>query len=255
MRYTIAVLVIVIVIVILIARACNLAPARKYPYPIVVMMTSIPSRLPKCKRVIDSLTAQQRLKPDQLIVTIPRAYNRFPNAQVEVPKFMLSNPYVTVLRIEKDYGPATKILGPLLFSDIAPDTTVVVTDDDTRKLPGWLDYLAKTLEKHPDALITLSPHPQGEVHGGRGFAFKRRVFDAQDMLTEFEKRPECHLIDDDFLTHFCRTRNIPIVKGNAERLFIPESQEFGDKLRDLKGDDRRGNLRGPCATSFGQPSL
>lgn len=219
------------------------------------MITSIPSRFAKSKGVLDSLTVQQRVKPDRLIVTIPRAYKRFPNASVQIPEFMASNPQITVLRVDRDYGPATKILGPLLFSNISPDTTVVVTDDDTPKLPGWLEYLTAKLKENPDALITLSKHPFGEVHGGRGFAFKRRIFNAQEMLTEFERRPECHLVDDDFLTHFCRTRNIPVVKGDARGLFVPESEEFGDKLRDLEGEGLRSNLRGPCAASFNQPSL
>jgi hypothetical protein len=163
---------------------------------------------------------------------------------------------VRVLRVQKDYGPATKFLGPLLFSDIPPNATVVVTDDDTPKRPGWLQYLDDKLSEHPDAIITLSAHPAGEVHGGRGFAFKRATFDAQDLLTQFEARPECLLIDDDFLTHYARTHNVPIVKGDATGLFIPESAEFTDKLRDLKGEDSyRPRLRGPCAATFGQPSL
>jgi hypothetical protein len=223
--------------------------------PIVVMITTIPSRIAKTKGVLQSLTVQQRIQPDRLIVTIPRAYKRFPNASIEIPDFMASHPYTTILRVDKDYGPATKILGPLLFSDISADTTVIVTDDDTPKLPGWLEYLAVKVQDHPDAIITLSTHPRGEVYGGRGFAFKRRIFDAQEMLVEFERRPECHMIDDDFLTHFCRTRNIPIVKGDARGLFVPESIEFGDKLRDLKGKHHRPHLRGPCARSFNQPSL
>tara|TARA_Y100001958_G_scaffold146679_1_gene126615 strand:- start:46 stop:807 length:762 start_codon:yes stop_codon:yes gene_type:complete len=223
--------------------------------PIFVMITSIPSRLGKCERVVNSLTWDQKRRPDRLFVTIPESYQRFPDARVEVPGFLERHPIVSVLRVKTDYGPATKFLGPLLFSDIPPNATVVVTDDDTPKLPGWLEYLDNKLSQHPNAVITLSTHPAGEVHGGRGFAFKRGTFDAKDLLEQFERRPECRLIDDDFLTHYARTHNIPIIKGSAKGLFIPESAEFTDKLRDLKDDSYRPRLRGPCAATFGQPSL
>ena len=63
------------------------------------------------------------------------------------------------------------------------------------------------------------------------------------------------LIDDDFLTHYCRTRGIPIVKVNPKGLFIAETPDFRDKLRELKGEEARKNLRGKCADTFGQPSL
>ena len=112
------------------------------------------------------------------------------------------------------------------------------------------------MAKHaPDSVATLGTHPAGEVYGGRGFAFRRGIFDAEDVLNALDARPECRLIDDDFLTHYCRTRGIPIVKVNPKGLFIAETPDFRDKLRELKGEEARKNLRGKCADTFGQPSL
>ena len=62
------------------------------------------------------------------------------------------------------------------------------------------------------------------------------------------------------------TRGIPIVKVNPKGLFVAETPDFRDKLRELeggafflkeerKGEEARKNLRGKCADTFGQPSL
>ena len=229
--------------------------------PLMICITTIPSRIHICKNIIDSLTIGQKRRPLKLIVSLPNEYDRFPGKKIEVPDFMQSNPYVEILRVEKDYGPATKFLGPLLYDDIPPNTTLIVTDDDTIKKAEWTEYLEQELMKNPGTVITLSEHQDGEIHGGRGFAFRRNTFNVTDLLTEFEKRPDCRYVDDDFLTHYCRVHNIPIIKAARSDLHIGETDEFRDKLKTAKGklsngqEMQRKKLRKPCADSFQQKSL
>ena len=241
---------------------------RRVPQPppperdVVVGITSIPSRVNKCESVVRSIVDKQIVRPSRLIVTLPRTYTRFPDQTLTVPEFMTRHPRVDVLRVERDYGPATKIMGVLLYADVPSETVVAITDDDGIKTMQWLETLVREVKHAPDSVATLGTHPADEVYGGRGFAFRRGIFEAEDMLNALDARPECRLIDDDFLTHYCRTRGIPIVKVNPKGLFVAETPDFRDKLRELrggaffpKGEEARKNLRGKCADTFGQPSL
>lgn len=222
---------------------------------VVVGITTIPSRIGKCDKVVKSIIHEQSTPPDKLIVTIPHKYTRFPNETVNIPLFMLEESRLQILRSEKDYGPATKFMGPIIHADLSADTVVVITDDDGIKKREWLSTLVRTVNENPNSIVTLSTRSGGEVHGGRGFAFRRGIFDAEDLMVAMESKHECRLVDDDFLTHYCRTHDIPIIGMERKDLWVPETKDFENKLRDLDGDNKRALLREKCAASFGQPVI
>ena len=74
--------------------------------------------------------------------------------------------------------------------------------------------------------------PRSRVRG-RGFAFIKDIFDVEDVLTAFRRKPECHRVDDHFFTYYCRYRGIPLHPIKKSRSYIvPETDVFVDKLRD-----------------------
>lgn len=94
---------------------------------VIVSLTSIPSRFDKLPAVMKALTLQAC---HEVWLNVPVKYNRFPEWDGKVPVELLSiDPKIKVNVCEKDYGPATKFLGPA--SKLGPEDLIVYVDDDT----------------------------------------------------------------------------------------------------------------------------
>ncbi len=218
----------------------------------VVSLTSIPSRLSKLKPVLDSYM-KQSMKPEKIILNIPREYMRFPEQQIQIPDF---GPNVLVNRTPEDYGPATKLLGTLGL-DLDPHTIILVSDDDNVKKPYWARDLIRSIRRNPGAVSTVSTpwskRPGGEsgkfIFGGGGFGFYRKLIDATTLMNLFNKaKSKCMFVDDDMFTYFFDSQNIEIVGvdyGPRNKPYIAESNEFGDKLRS-GGPGKRETLQKQC---------
>ena len=223
-------------------------PHSKY----VVSLTTIPSRLSKIQSVLDSYM-KQSIRPEKIILNIPREYMRFPGEQIQVPDF---GPNVLINRTREDYGPATKLLG-MLELDLDPQTIILVSDDDNIKKSYWARDLIRSIRANPGAASTVSTpwskRPGGEpgkfIFGGGGFGFYRKLIDANTLMTFFTKaKSKCMFVDDDMFTYFFDSQNIEIVGveyGPHNKPYIAESNEFGDKLRS-GGPGKRETLQKQC---------
>ena len=115
-------------------------------------------------------------------------------------------PRVRLVRIERDYGPATKVI-PAVRDGLAngDDALLVVVDDDTLYPPRLLETFASWSRRFPDAAVSatgwpvtrslryphwtenylvygnelVAPHPVSVVRGNCGFAVKAKFFDAK----------------------------------------------------------------------------
>ena len=223
-------------------------PYTKY----VVSLTTIPSRIKKLKPVLDSYM-NQTIKPEKIILNIPREYMRFPEQQIQIPDY---GPLVLINRTHEDYGPATKLLGTLGL-DLDPDTIILVSDDDNVKKPYWAKDLIRSIRINPGAVSTVSTpwskRPGGEpgkfIFGGGGFGFYRKLIDANILMNFFNKaKSKCMFVDDDMFTYFFDSQNIKIVGvdyGPRNKPYIAESNDFGDKLRS-GGPGKRETLQMQC---------
>lgn len=96
-----------------------------------------------------------------LVIGIPAAYPRFPDSDVraveaDIPEWVRLHPHVRVLRLDQDYGPASKLVAGLQFAQAeADDTSVVVVtvDDDIVYLPGMLDTLVQRARGNPGCAL------------------------------------------------------------------------------------------------------
>ena len=195
---------------------------------VIVSITTIPSRISKCEEIINSFFIDGIVS--KVYVNVPKKYTRFPNENIVIPKFMINNPNIIVNRKPNDYGPGTKLFGTLFLNDVKQDTIIIVTDDDTKKKPGWSKTLVESVLNNPNAVTTMHP---SVIHGGRGFAFKKSIFNQSDMLNTFNQTPNCLFVDDDFFTNYCNKREIPIIYLNdSKKYYIAETNLFNNKLRD-----------------------
>ncbi len=176
-------------------------------------LTVTPPRVGKCRPVLESL-AGQTLPGLRVMVSVPPAYRRFPEATVEVPTDWANLPRLTVHRCQKDYGPLTKLLGPL---EVVPDDAlVVVADDDTVYGARAVEGLLRKLLRHPDccwagAGVRIGPYLRGEparlidgmeVDLAEGFALRLhqpRWFRTPDFENYLDQVGELLFGDDDLL--------------------------------------------------------
>ena len=138
------------------------------PHPaVVVSLTTIPSRLRSAAllRVLDSIQLQKP-PPDRVVLHVPFEYSRFPGGPVTVPDTLTALPWLTVHRPHTDHGPATKLLGllrdeggGLVIDGVDDQTVLVICDDDSIKLPGWLEGLVDAVRAAPDAAASYFVHP------------------------------------------------------------------------------------------------
>ena len=179
--------------------------------PIIVSFTAIPPRYPNLIRKISSLL-NQTVKPSAIEIYIPNSYRRFPAASQILPDLQKE---VTIVRVEDDFGPATKLL-PALDKWRGQDVDILICDDDRIQDPEWVARFAKTRITRPDDIIcergwnieerlgvkqleTSTPRAQHSNNGGRSLSYrikralslglfhpKRSIFETSGYIDIFE---------------------------------------------------------------------
>jgi hypothetical protein len=102
-------------------------------YKIYVCLTTIPSRIDEIDKTIDSLM-NQTILPTKIFISIPKKYTfRFDGISIDEDRIiMLKEKYniLDIILLDNDYGPGSKLLGPLLNRDLSIDSFLLVVDDD-----------------------------------------------------------------------------------------------------------------------------
>lgn len=116
--------------------------------PIVVTLTTLPSRIKNIEPTIASLCHQSVL-PEKILINIP-THSKREKSGYTIPDFLKENPIVEINYIENDLGPATKLLPALKKYESAKDQLLMVVDDDEiypkRLIENYLQFEA--LSKH-----------------------------------------------------------------------------------------------------------
>ena len=117
----------------------------------VITLTTIPPRMDRIERTIESLLAQTA-KISAIQVWVPRSYRRPEFGNYTLPKL----PVGVELRIcETDLGPATKVL-PAAASLAGEDVRIIYCDDDEYYAPDWAEVLIRNSEIYPDACVAIA---------------------------------------------------------------------------------------------------
>ncbi len=113
---------------------------------LVVSLTSIPPRFPSLPKVIAALW-QQDVRPDRILLTIPKSYRRFPGT------FALPDlPGVEVLRTQTDLGPASKVL-PAAKALQGQKCQLLYCDDDWIYAPDWSAGFLRAAKAQPKKTV------------------------------------------------------------------------------------------------------
>ncbi len=123
---------------------------REYCVPMrhVISLSTIPPRFADVGATLQSLV-RQKSRPEAVELYIPRSYRRFPEwggALPEVPEG------VTIVRVEDDLGPATKIL-PAVRAYQGQDIDLLYVDDDNHYAPDWAARFLKVRRQRPNAVL------------------------------------------------------------------------------------------------------
>jgi hypothetical protein len=130
-------------------RYCATNPRRSN---LVVTLSTIPSRLPLLQTTLKSLL-RQTVSPAQIRLNLPLSSRRESRAYV-LPAWLTAMVSVQVVRCDRDWGPATKLIPSLETAN--PDQELLVVDDDRVYAAHLVEHLGRLAKQLPDAAVGLS---------------------------------------------------------------------------------------------------
>lgn len=116
---------------------------------VVASYTTLPSRYDTLIKSIKSLKGQT-IELDAIYLTIPKKAARLNKEYPPVPNELSS--LCTVIHIDVDYGPLTKIYGALV-SELDADTVIISCDDDVEFKKDHIEILLRYHEEYPGTAI------------------------------------------------------------------------------------------------------
>lgn len=123
----------------------------------IISLTSIPPRFHGLAPTLASLRDQGA---DEVRLYIPQRYRRFPDWDGTLPPAIDG---VSVMRVEEDLGPATKIL-PACRDLWETDAQILFCDDDCKVPRGWAKRLFDIQARRRDEAVAVYVRPaQGYV--------------------------------------------------------------------------------------------
>ena len=205
--------------------------------PIVVCLTTTPSRAPQLTATLKSLFAQS-VAPRTIRLHLP-TWSRRENRAYEIPPWLESLSSIEIVRCE-DCGPATKLMPAL--RDLDPDQLLLVVDDDmlypptlvadmeeaAGRLPGhaicssgWIvpadladrpttlrSHLTQTPPAPLLATLVRTPVAVDIMQGFSGYLVRPRFFDAEVITTHAQAPPAAFFVDDVWFSAHCRVPKI-----------------------------------------------
>lgn len=119
------------------------------PLRIVASYTTLPSRYDVLKQSILSLKDQTHTL-DDIYLTIPERAARLNKEYPTIPDDLAA--LCTVIKIDTDYGPLTKIYGAII-SETDANTVIISCDDDVIFSSNYVEIMIKHHKSHPKSAI------------------------------------------------------------------------------------------------------
>jgi hypothetical protein len=116
---------------------------------VVIGYTTLPTRYDILIKSINSILSQT-YKIDLIYLTIPKISTRLNKIYPPLPDYILSN--CNIVRIKQDFGPISKLYGPL-YNEYDPNTIIITCDDDVIFDKNHISTLIKHHKKFPNAVI------------------------------------------------------------------------------------------------------
>ncbi len=221
-----------------------MSSASHRPYPLIVSLTTLPSRIGLLRPTLDSLI-QQTCPPDQILLCLPNRSRR-EGMNYERPDWLADyEPELLTVSCGDDYGPGTKLLGAL---DYLPDPScLVIADDDMRYHPTFLENLYFHQARERSSSFSYYTYRWWTLkvgQGADGFSFHTpnlrgvRSFAAKALAC-----PQLFLVDDLWISGFLYRHGIRVRSLRhllPKRRLIYEATHSINQLSRLKG--RQGRI-------------
>jgi hypothetical protein len=185
---------------------------------IVLSLTTLPSRIHLVRPTLESLLAQA-LPPDAVYVCVPEFSVR-ERRGYEIPPFLSPRPFdprISVLRVEEDYGPGTKIIGP---ASNAPSDVIIAVDDDHAYADFFIETLVQALQSEPDcahSFYTYLYHGLMVGQGADGLAvFGRHLQGIEGFFRRVCSYGNARLADDYWISFFLARQGIRMRSAASE---------------------------------------
>jgi hypothetical protein len=169
-----------------------------------ISFSSIPSRFQSVKEVVNSLN-QQSIKPDKIFLNIPFSYKRFheiKDINLNILKHIKDENF-KVIRCE-DYGPGTKLLGPI--SLLKNFDYVILVDDDHYYHPKMCEILNKYFRSNKEraySFFTVKIFDLIMGQGADGFLINSNHLEGiLDFYNKYVKNYKFCFLNDDFWISF-----------------------------------------------------
>ena len=146
------------------------------PRRIVVALSTIPSRCDQLQETLVSL-GSQTVKVDNIYITVSKesAKERRPYPTQKLSRLLKKTlPGIGKLIIlDEDFGPLTKLMGPLL-AEKDPETLIITVDDDQKYSERLVETLLQGSKDHPGSVVCLCGHVVGKFPNLWGFRCSRK---------------------------------------------------------------------------------
>jgi hypothetical protein len=210
------------------------------PHKFCVSLSSVPSRFGSVIEVVKSLNAQS-LKPSKIFLNIPYTYKRFPeikNININIFKNIKDHNF-EIIRCE-DFGPGTKLLGPInLLNNF---DFIILVDDDHYYHPRMCEIFKKYFNLNKElaySFFTLKIFDLIMGQGADGFLINtKHLGGILDFYNKYVRDYKYCYLNDDFwismyLNKFKKKKvisleNIAIKSINQK--YIYEKINFSDPL-------------------------
>ena len=129
-------------------------------------LTTIPSRIREVSLTIDSLINQTK-KPEKIFLNIPYKYERFPEQVISTEQLEKLRNYenLEIIRCE-DFGPGTKLLGPI--NNLEKYSHIVLVDDDHVYQKDMFEIFFREALKNPDNAYSFCVYEIEDLKVGQG---------------------------------------------------------------------------------------
>lgn len=138
-----------------------------HPLPVIVSIATLPSRIGQLRSTLDSLLNGE-LVPDRILVLYSEYSEREKSAYI-IPDFLIDEEYcrdIIELRVTRDLGPGTKILGALEYLKV--DCYLVLADDDVSYHRRFLVGIVEAQASRPDCSFSYYTYRAGGLTLGQG---------------------------------------------------------------------------------------
>ena len=142
--------------------------------PIWISLTTIPSRLARLTKTLESLK-KQTLKPTRINLCVPERCIK-EDQTYQIPAEIADDPAITIIHCQQDWGPATKLLGSLVICD-DPETRIIVVDDDIIYPPDLVEKLVARSNQYPESAIGFCGWQVRDVAKGRDHFYRNLVYE------------------------------------------------------------------------------